>query len=36
MIDFFHDVLGKYTPFILLGLIAIVFIVMMILGLNFG
>ena len=36
MIDFFRDIFGRYTPFILLGLVAIVFVLMWVFGLSFG
>ena len=35
MIDFFRNIFGKYTPFILLALIAVLFVVMRYFGLNF-
>jgi hypothetical protein len=36
MIDFFRDIFGRYTPLIILGVIAAIFVVMIIFGLNFG
>ena len=34
--DFLRNLLGRYTPFVILGVIAVVFILMMVFGLNFG
>ena len=36
MLDFLRDLLGRATPFVILGVIAIVFVLMWVFGLNFG
>ena len=36
MLDFFRGLFGSYTPIVILGVIAVVFILMLVFGLNFG
>jgi len=36
MIDFLHNILGRWTPFVILGVIGIGFILMWVFGFNFG
>ena len=36
MIDILRDLFGRWTPFVVLGLVAALFVVMLIFGLNFG
>ena len=36
MIDFFRDLFGRWTPYVILGVLGIIFALMLIFGLNFG
>ena len=36
MLDFFRNILGSWTPYVILGVIGIAFILMIIFGFNFG
>jgi hypothetical protein len=36
MLEFFRNLFGRYTPVILLGIIAVLFVVMIVFGLSFG